>query len=194
MVSCIPQHYDVVTAATQRPVSVAECRLALRIDSVDEDSQIDEWIREAVEAVETDASICLMQQTLKLTLDDFPSLIELRRYPVQSVSSITTLDTAGATATLSASTYRVVSPSRGITRITPAYGLTWPTTTLVETGGVQVTFVAGYATVQAVPAIAKSAIKCRVGMFYREREGADAGDYEKAFNSFVSRLRMFNMV
>lgn len=92
----------------------------------------------------------LVTQTWEMTMRHFPLgcdrihgdlRIRLSLPPLQSVASITYVDADGATQTLDASKYTVVTGERGA--IVPAYGETWPTTRDVPEA-VTVTFVAGY--------------------------------------------------
>ncbi len=190
---CPPHAYELVTAATLKAVDAADCKRAARVDCDEEDSLIEWWIAEATQTVETDASMCLLTQTWRLNLDWFPSwTIELRKYPVQSVTSITYTDTAGTTQTVSASDY-IVDVTSFPPRIVPAYGLTWPTCR-DQPRSVKVTFVAGYTAPSLIPAAAKEAVMLQAAMRIREREGLNDAEYQQAFDRTVNRLLKFDMV
>ena len=118
--------------------------------------------------------------TMELLLDGFPppfnggqsppndsrsTTIHLPRSPVQSVTSVQYVDTAGDTQTLAASKYRVDTKSL-VPRITPAYGEVWPPTHPV-TNAVTITLVAGYGDDPSdVPEPLKHAIKLGVATYY----------------------------
>ena len=95
-----------VTAPTVEPVSVSQIRAQCGIDTGDFDDSIADWIRAARNMVETDAEIALASSTWALYLDCFPYWeIELRKPPVQSLTSIVYLDGDGTSQTLSSSLY-----------------------------------------------------------------------------------------
>lgn len=191
MTFCPPHSYEVVTPPEREPVDVSEAKAAARVDTDEDDSVIEQYIREAREAVEIDASMCLMTQTLRLNLDWLPSLIEVRRYPIQSLTFAYT-DTSGNSQTLSASDY-ITDFTSFPPRIVPAYGVAWPTVR-EQPKAVRITFVAGYTSALLVPPSAKQAILLSVAKRIREREGLGEEDYQRAYDSCVNRLRRFNMV
>jgi uncharacterized phiE125 gp8 family phage protein len=93
---------------------------------------------------------------------------------VQSVSSVTYVDEAGATQTLASSGYQVDVTSLP-PRVTPAYGAYWPAARGTTYQAVRVTFVAGYGLAAAVPDALKAAIKLLTSHWYENREAAGAG-------------------
>lgn len=122
-----------------------------------------------------------MPQTWVQRLDWFPCEIELRRPPVQSVTSVEYVDTAGSTQTLASSRYQL-DASSAPGRLRPAYGDSWPTIRLIP-NAVTITFVAGYLTAAAVPAIAKRLILLAC------EEDYYGCDVSMSYDSLVSRLR-----
>jgi uncharacterized phiE125 gp8 family phage protein len=183
-----PTSLTVVTAATSEPVSLAEMRVHLRVIDTAEDDLISSLITTARQYIEDQTQLAIATQTYRLTLDGFPLAdisdytradgfyyssavpITLPRSPVSSVSSITYVDTAGTTQTLSSSLYRVATDSLP-GRVAPAYNQTWPwTQDVIES--VKVTFVAGYTT---APKTLTAAIKLLVGHLYQHREPTVTG-------------------
>ena len=165
---------DRITDATVEPVSLLDAKVHLREPLEDADN--DAYIASLITAARLDAEH-RMQRTLisavwRLTLDAFPAgddAIRLAMGPVISVQSITYVDEAGTTQTLASDQYRA-DLAGDVPRITPAYGLSWPTTRQV-TAAVQVNYTAGSgATAAAVPAPIKSWIKLAVGDLYERRE------------------------
>lgn len=126
----------------------------------------------------------LLTQTWNLHLDAFPGggggeyLQDRRRSdririplpPLQSVDSVTYIDTAGTTQTLATSKYRVGKGEPGF--IEPSYGESWPTTRMVA-DAVTIRFTAGYGARAAVPQVLKDALKMHVQANY------DGGDHMK---------------
>ena len=87
---------------------------------------------------------------------------------MSSVTSITYVDAAGVTQTLTGTRLRNVDDYASAL-IVPAYNAEWPDT-LVDVDTVKVRFVAGYANAAAVPEPLKSWIKLNVAAAYENRE------------------------
>lgn len=156
------------------PITTAEAKQHLRVDLSDEDEYIDTLIVASRAFAENHTRRQLITATWQLTLDRFPWVIELRRPPIQSVTSITYVDTDGVTQTLDSSLYRV--DVTGVTgRVTPAFGESWPSTRAV-TSAVTVTYVAGYGgTGDDVPGPFKHAIKLVLAHYHENREQSISG-------------------
>ena len=89
--------------------------------------------------------------------------------PLQSVSSITYVDTAGATQTLATSEY-VVDGATHIGRIYSAYGATWPAVRC-QPRAITVRFVCGYGGNPGdIPEPIRQAMLLLVGHWYENRE------------------------
>ena len=163
------------------PVSAEEFRDSVRFSATELDQTIDQKLAAARRQLEIDTSRAVMTQTLVLRLDCFPcDGIELRRCPVQSVTSITYLDSAGVSQTLATTVYTVDIYSNPA-RITLKYGQSWPAT-LAQANAVTVTFVAGYGSVvESVPAEVKEAIIAGAAMGFETVEEFEL--YERAYKS-----------
>lgn len=182
------------------PVSLDELKAQLRIDHADEDDLLGELIAAARECVEDDTARALVTQTWQLTLDRFPRgcassadyrVIELRRPPVQSVTSVTYYDADAVEQTLDPSAYHV-STAGAPGRLVLADGESWPVTECGRPGAVTVTFACGYgADGSAVPAAAKHAIKLLCGHWYRNREavGSVGKEVAKSYDWLAAKLR-----
>ena len=162
--------YELTTAPSGRVVSTSDLKSHLRELSTDRDSGIELAHDAAVERFESDLRRQFLTATWKLHLPKFPSYIEITRCPVQSVSSITYVDAAGATQTLASDQYQV-NTTKEPAIIRPAYGVSWPTTRDVEQA-VTVTFVCGYGTAADVPSGIVNAIELFVEGVY---EGNESG-------------------
>ena len=157
------------TAPVIEPVTVAQARAHLRIDGNDHDDVIAQLVRAARRRAEAHTRRALVTQTWDLTLDDFPLWqIDVPRPPLQSVTHIKYIDTAGVQQTLSSVLYTVDTKSEP-GRITPAYGQSWPTAR-DQVNAVEVRFVAGFGMDSAVPDDIKSAILLMVGHLFEHRE------------------------
>lgn len=177
----------VSVAPTAEPIDASDAKAWGRIDTDVEDSVVDSLIQEAREEVEHLTERSLVTQTCILYMDSFPTReIELRRPPVQSVSSIQYIAESGTTTTWSSSNY-VVDVKSTPPRIFPAFGVAWPTVKAQTPNAVIVTFVAGYGLATAVPETVKTAIRVRVAQRYRSREDEDES-YERAFSGYIQKL------
>ncbi len=158
-------------------VAVATCDFGVDIITAEptsaEDTLLTRLITVARRHCEQVLNRVLITQTWDLWLDRFPvtSYIEVPLPPLASITSIKYYDTANTEATWSPATDYFVDTISHPGRIALAWGKYWPTTTLRETNGVDVTFVAGYgATAASVPDEIKQAILLLIGHLYEHRE------------------------
>jgi uncharacterized phiE125 gp8 family phage protein len=157
----------VTVAPTTAVVDTAALRRQCRVDHHDEDSVLDGFRDAATEMVERDSHCWLRAATVRLQLDRFPcsGVIELPRGPINSITSLTYVDDNGDTQTWGTSNY-LADTSSIPGRITPAYGVSWPSARL-QSGSVRVTYAAGYST---PPRVAIQAVLLLVGHWYMNRE------------------------
>lgn len=197
--SSVPHFLSVVTGPSSEPVSLDEAKAQCSIDSEDFDGQLTLLIQAAREMVEADTEVRLMPQTLALRLDQFPKEIVIPAAPVSAVSSITYIDEAGSSQTLSSSIYRTDIHSQPA-RIALGSSQSWPTTD-TRPNAVTVTVVAGYANAAAVPAVAKQAILLLVADWWKNREtmpmpsGSGAADVpgnaiKTTYDNLIRRLKL----
>lgn len=164
-----------ITAPTVEPVTLAEVKLHLRVDGVDEDALITALITAAREQAESITRRALNTQTWRLTLDRFPAIIELPRPHLQSVDSVQYVDTDGVLQTLAADAYQVAGTSEPA-RILPAYGQSWPATRS-QPEAVSITYTAGFGAAGAdVPASIRQWILLYIGALYENREAFRAAE------------------
>jgi uncharacterized phiE125 gp8 family phage protein len=134
-----------VTGPAALAVHPDEAKAQARVDTSDEDAVFRRHIASAIAEVEKDAQRALVWQRHALRLDAFPDVIELEVLPVLKVESVQYVASTGTTTTLATDQYRVDYQSSPC-RIEPAYGLSWPTTRVVN-NAVIVTYTAGQAVV-----------------------------------------------
>ncbi len=128
----------------------------------------------------------LITQTLDYKLDCFPVCeLWLPKPRLQSVTSITYVDTDGVTQTLASDQYRVDSDSEPA-RITPVYGAVWPYTRTV-TNAVTVRYVCGYGAAASVPDSIKQWMLLRIKHFY-DNPGAMASGMTEFPRSYIDAL------
>lgn len=163
----------IVTPPGTEPISAAEAKLHCRVDSADDDALITALIVSARQCAETETRRALVTQTIDLVLDEFPAwCIHLPRPTIQSVTSITYIDTDGISQTLGASEYQVDAKGEP-GRIVPSYGKVWPCARR-QPNAVTVRYVAGYLNAAAVPQGIKQWMLLHVGHWYANRDAAGA--------------------
>lgn len=167
-----------VTAPTVPVLTVAEVKTHLRIDTADHDAELQTMIDTVIAHIggrDGWLGRPLSEQTWQYQIDCFPSFIRLPLPPLQSVTSITYIDTSGTSVVLDSSLYRVVDMGDDEAIIEPIYGGTWPTTRSVR-GAVVIQFVCGYPTDGAstptllIPEPIKLGAKMIVGNWFENRE------------------------
>jgi len=183
-----------ISAPAVEPVSLADFLAHIRIEPGVEDDDCQQKLTAATRIIEqATGRLRLLKSTWEWTLEEWPcdEDIDLPIPQVQSVSSITYMDSGGTTHTLSASDYRLVNgydPTTcaeqvtGLACVTLKSGKYWPTSILERGEPITVTFVAGWNYVDGsgnpidvVPSALKTAILLQAGHLYRNREAITLG-------------------
>ena len=165
------------TAPTLTPVSVAEAKTHLRIDSsfTADDTYIETLISVATSAAENYTNLALMEQSWYLDIDAFPDYFNLLKGTLRqlTVNSITYSDADNASQTLAAANYF------GDGSIKPARIYFAPDATIPSTydkpNAVVVDFTLGFGAASQVPAPIKQAILLTIGRFYELRQDVVTG-------------------
>jgi len=167
--------FNITTAATIKPLSIDEVKDHLIIDNDfnDDDELIDIMIETAVNYVENHTRRALLTQTITAKYDAFAPCFELERPVLQSVTSISYIDTAGDTQVVNSSEYTVDTASTP-PRIVPAYGYSWPSTRCII-NAVTIVYVAGYTNKSLIPNQIRHALLLMIGDMYENRENTIAG-------------------
>jgi uncharacterized phiE125 gp8 family phage protein len=161
-------NYNVTTEPKQEPINLDEAKEHLRVTTDDDDCYIDGLILTARGWAEKYQGRSYITQTITMKLDSFPLIIQCPAPPLQSVTSITYVDTAGDTQTLDSSKY-VVDTAGTPGRIYEAYNTTWPATR-DQLNAVTVTYIAGYGdTYEDVPMKIRQGMKILIGQWYEFR-------------------------
>lgn len=138
---------------------------------------------------ETVVGKSLMTQTLTLKRDAFPcggEAIRLPRSPVQSVTSVSYVDTAGTTQTLSGALYQSDVASLP-PRIAMLNQQPWPLADM-RLSAVTVIYVAGYASAALVPETIKQAMHLLIAHWFNNREAAGDARVDKVTAMAVGSL------
>ncbi len=156
-----------ITPPAVEPVSVETAKLFLRVDGTEEDALVMSLAKGARETGEELARRAFLTQTLEMVLDDWPPkfVMALMRPPLQSVISVKYYDENNVEAIWTDYTVDTRSePGRVHFNSTPG-------TTLLESGGIVVRYVAGYGNTEAdVPQRIKDAILALTAYRYENRE------------------------
>ena len=168
----------IVTPPTAEPVTLLEAKDHLRVDGPDDDALISVLITAARKWAEEYTGRQFVTATWDWFLDGFCPSFGVPIPPLQSVTSVKYLDTAGAEQTLDAATYRVDAVSEP-GRIALDYGKSWPSTYSVI-NAVTVRFVAGYGAAGAVPEPIRQAMLILIGEMYEQREESLVGTIQSS--------------
>jgi uncharacterized phiE125 gp8 family phage protein len=166
------------TAATAEPVLLHEARAQCRIDDdiTEFDSRLEAYIVAARALAEKELKRRLISQTWDLWLDEFPEGddIELPQNPVSAITSITYVDTAGATQTISSGNYRLdTRKAKAIVR--PAFNVEWPSDVRDDYSVIDIKYVVGFgANGTTVPRSIREWILLHVAAMYEN--GTAIGD------------------
>lgn len=176
-----PQHVlDLVcdTPPADAPVSLAELKAHIRVDSASEDALIQDALDGAVSLLDGYSGVlgrCLLAQTWTWSLSHFPChAIDLPLARLISIEEIRYLDPDGADQLLDPSAYLALTGERAA--IEPAYGTFWPSARC-QSRSVRIKFRAGYgAAAGDVPRAIKAAIKLIAADLYANRETTLIGE------------------
>ena len=184
------------TAPTVEPVTLAEAKAHLRVDTSDDDTYIGTLITAAREWCEQYLDRTLVHTQWVMRFDKFPDSgiepVELPRPPMvmsgtATAVTVTFTQEAGPTSTYSTAEYRV---DRNATpgAILPIYGSTW-SPHRQDDNAISVTWWAGYgASGTSVPAAIRHAILMLVGHWYEFRTSVLTGSISKEVEFGVKSL------
>lgn len=172
----------IVTPPATEPVTLAEAKLHLRVDTDDDDAMITRLISAARAACEHELGRSVSPQTLLLTLDAFPSgAILLPRGPIISVDSVGYVDLEGVLQTIAGANY-ALDDTQVDAWLLPAYDYEWPDSR-EQANAVRVQYQAG---MQEIPEEVQQWILLCIGTLYANRE-ADS-DRPALPQGFAARL------
>ena len=168
---------SLVTGPTEEPVSLIEAKQHCRIDSTDDDGLIAGYIIAARMMAEGDTRRAFITQTWDYTinygwpLSNGSQRIELPLGKLQSITSISYVDTAGATQVLASNQYTVITSETG-GLIVPAYNVSWPDVRW-QVGNITVRMVVGWLA-HEFPSDLRQAMMMLISHWYESRESVSA--------------------
>ena len=165
--------YKVKVAAASEPISLADAKIHLRIDSsnTDDDAYITNLIKIARERYEYDTAQCLVSSTFTLYLDYFPAYnsnydghIIIKKCPVTAISSIKYYDSNNELQTMDAADYDAdIHAAPCIINL-----LTVPDT-YSKKNAIEIELITGYTNAAAVPELDIQAMMFLIGHLYENR-------------------------
>jgi uncharacterized phiE125 gp8 family phage protein len=173
-----------ITPPATEPVTLAEARLHLKVDSTDDDTLISALITAMREQAEHRTGRAFITQTLELVLDGFSADLELPRPPALAITSVKYYDNTGALQTLDAANYSIDSNMEPGWLI-PAYGMSWPSTYSTP-NAVRVRYTAGYGAASDVPESIKTWIKMALSTIYNQRDSIIDGRFGEIPRDFFA--------
>ncbi|MGV1013702.1 MAG: head-tail connector protein [Methyloceanibacter sp.] len=179
----------VLTEAPEvEPISLAEAKAHLRVDSDDEDMLIEQLIVTARMFIERALGLALITQTWSYFIDTWPRsfTVALPLTPVQAVSAVKLHDAEGGTTTLDEVAYAVdvlSQPARVV--LTGAV----PTVTLRALNAFEVLLLAGYGDEkEEVPETLRHALVLLVAHWFERREPVVLGSTPQEVPATVAGL------
>jgi uncharacterized phiE125 gp8 family phage protein len=170
------------------PVTVAEAKAHLRVDSAAEDVLIASLILTSRLHIEAALGLALITQGWTLLLDRWPAgaTVVLPLRPVQAITSARVLAVDGTPTTLAASDY--ILEGLGVPPRLVRTGLVW-----LQPGraaaGIEIAFTAGFGSAATdVPAPIRQALLMLVAHWYEHREPIEIGSAATAIPAPVSEL------
>lgn len=166
-----------ITHPAAEPVTLAEAKTHLRVDTASDDALITMLIQSAREQAEHLTGRAFITQTWERVLQAFPDgAITLGMPPVAAITSVKYLDDSGAEQTYTSAGYTLDAVTMpGYLYPSIAYPQ-WPSTQPGAVNAVRVRFTCGYgATAAAVPANVRNWLLLRVGTLYEHRQEVLAG-------------------
>lgn len=178
----------VVTAATSSPITLAQAakQCELNPDDADHQDHLNLLITAAREQWEHDTDTFAISQTVEITANSFDDPFQLVGRPVSAITFIKYYDDNDTLQTVSSSVYGLDATRRQV-RLNRLQ--TWPTHS-DRWDAVVVRYVAGHASADAVPAIAKQAMLLLVAHYFENRDMlmSEAMSSMPAYEALVRRF------
>lgn len=187
-----------VTAPADLPVSVADVKKSLRIESADDDDLIESLIRAAVDYYEGWTGIlglCLVEQTWRQSYDRFDQILCLPLGPVIEPLSVSWRNASGQISTVPEESYSLETSAGGQSEIRFRNAFSQPSD-LYERGAVSVEYKAGWPIVENKPTVAKdicTAIIARVQIGYEQSATEASATLSVIENALISKWRRFSI-
>ncbi len=162
--------------ALGEPLTLAETKAHLRLDTNAEDELVTGLISAARAHCEAETGLALMTKSFRLFLDDWPDapVIQIPKSPVESIDSVTVFDSGGDPVELDLSGMTLDGRARPARLLLPGRP---PTSRGIN--GIEIDFTAGFGTAADIPPELRRAMLLHVALMYEFR-GAVSPDMQPA--------------
>ena len=182
--------WELKTAPTVEPVTLAEVKLHLRVDHSADDTVLSSLIKSARQEVETETGRAIVTQTRLLRLSCFPDGSEYRLQlpgsPVASISSVKYIDDAGSQQSWSSANYALRQGEPAWLQL--GYDKEWPEHRSTQ-DEIEIEYVCGSA-VSSIDERLKQAVLFKVQATYSELDEKETRRVIHAASSLVQQLRI----
>ena len=178
--------YALIHPPQAEPLTLADVKAHLRLDSGDEDTLLAALIRAAREHLERTTGLCLLRQTWRLYLDRWPEtgVILIGKTPVQAIETILVFDGQGHAADITA-TEKLLDGAARPARL----WLREPPAPERELNGIEIDFTAGFGETGAeVPDMLRRALLLHVAAMFELRGALSPGDQPGTVPAGYDRL------
>ena len=182
--------YNVKTAPTSEPITLAECKEHLRVDHTDDDDLITAYIQAAREKLELDTGRAFFTRTRVQRLTEFKTAnrrIKLVGCPVQSIVHVKYYDNDGTQQTWSSAEYalRVGEPNW----LQLSYNYSWPDHRS-DDDEIEIEYICGKTLVADIDERVKQVIRMLVENWYDDPDKATMARITTAIDSLTANLRI----
>ena len=196
------------------PVTLEEFKSYLRIEGAGEDRELVDLIEEARQWIEDQTGLALITQTWLLSLDRWPrgesewwdgtrqgsilelhstagsAPIEIPRFPLQSVTSVTTYASDGTSTVVDVAATFDVDTNQTKGRVTPKDTVVW-SPDLRQTNAIEVVYLSGYGDTEAdVPRPLRRAVKQVAAGLYTHRGDGCEGVADTTTRDLIATYRV----
>lgn len=153
-----------VSEPAAEPISVSEAKSFLRIGGSDDDALIGDLIATARIIAEQECGQSLITQSWKIAYNDYaPEMVHLPNGPVQSITSVKSIDEADAETTIAPSSYHIDASGETLVFEAAASG-----------HRIEIVYAAGYGAASDVPSDIAQGILLHVAHLYEHRDSVHA--------------------
>ena len=156
-----------LTPPAAEPITLADVKAHLRLDTADEDTLLGALVRAAREHLEGQTGLAMIVRSFRLYLDDWPEtrVIQIARGPVQTIESVTVYDAAGLPVVTDTAGYVLDGTARPARLVLPTRKAT-----VRAINGIEIDFTAGFGESGAdVPDTLKRAMLLHVAAMFELR-------------------------
>jgi len=185
---------ELLSGPAAEPLTRAEAKAFLRVETDAEDTLIDALIAAARRHVEAESGRILMDQTWRFSLDRWPlrGIIPAPVAPVRTILEVTVAAADGTPVALPEGVLALVGDrAPALIRVSPAQ--VWAP--LVSHGGIVITLAAGYGPLaDDVPADLVQAVRLMLAHLYEHRDGpGDATALPAAARALIAPYRVVRL-